>query len=63
MALACSHAYIPHTTSDSMAETIRSNPAKFSLTAGEGERDPTKATDRAMTLVLERILSSAGSRY
>jgi len=60
MALACSHAYIPHTTSDSMAETIRSNPDKFSLTAVDGEQDPTKATDRAMMMVLERILAANG---
>lgn len=59
MALACSHAYIPHTTSDSMAETIRLNPTKFTLTAVEGEQDPTKATDRAIMMVLEKITASS----
>ena len=55
MAMACAHAYIPSTTSASMAETIRANSEKFSLTSAEDDIDPTKATERALFMVLRRI--------
>ena len=57
MAMACSHAYIPSTTAASMAATVRENPEKFTLTSAEDEVDPTKATNRALTMVLERIMA------
>jgi hypothetical protein len=59
MALACLHAYIPHITSDSMLDTIRTHPTKFTLTATLSENDDgddgTKATEKALSLVLERL--------
>lgn len=58
MAMASSHAYIPSATSASMLATVRENPKKFTLTSAENEVDPTNATNRALTMVLERILAS-----
>ena len=58
MAMACSHAYIPRATASSMAATVQENPGTFTLTVAQGEVDPTKATNRALTMVLERILAS-----
>jgi hypothetical protein len=53
MALACLHAYIPATSSESMVEVIRDNKSKFTVTASED--DSTKATEKALYLILERI--------
>jgi len=55
MALACLHAYIPTTSSESMDDVIRDHKMKFTVTASEDDADPTKATERALTLILERI--------
>jgi len=60
MALACLHAYIPMTSSDSMVNVIRAHKTKFTVTASEDDGiDSTKATEKALTLVLERIRSGA----
>ena len=56
MALACSHAYIPDVSSDSMAEMIRKHPDQLTVTGGPGrELEGTHATEKALELVLERI--------
>lgn len=59
MALACLHAYIPLITSKSMADTIRSNPNHFTVAIdkeNDGD-DHTKATERALSLVLTHLRS------
>jgi hypothetical protein len=59
MALACLHAYVPQVTSDSMLRTIRTHPTQLTLTKmdkdSDEEYDDMKATERALSLVLDRI--------
>lgn len=53
MALACSHAFVPAATSESMAETLRNNPTKFTQTFEQGITS-TAATEVALQLIYDR---------
>ena len=55
MALACTHAYIPALTSESMEETIRRNPTKFTQTCQQGTITSTFATDAALQLIYDEV--------
>jgi hypothetical protein len=57
MALACLHAYIPRITSTSMQDSVRTHADKFTVTQDVGDDDDTKATERALSLVLDRVRS------
>ena len=53
MALACSHAYIPALTSESMVECIKNNPSKLTQTVQPGLVEETLATEAALQLISE----------
>lgn len=53
MALACSHAYIPALTSESMVECIKNNPDKLTQTVQPGLVEETLATEAALKLISE----------
>lgn len=55
MALACSQAHVPAKTSNSMAETMRNNPTKFTQTCEQGITS-TAATEAALDLIVEKAL-------
>ncbi|KAL3907718.1 MAG: hypothetical protein SGILL_008759 [Bacillariaceae sp.] len=59
MAMACSQAYIPALTSDSMVATIRGNPTKFTQTYKEDKVTSTDATDAALQLIYERVMKAS----
>lgn len=52
MALACSHAFVPAYSSESMRETIQANSAKFTTTFSPDVSE-TAATEAALDLILE----------
>ena len=54
MALACSHAFIPSISSDSMMATIKEHPSKFTVTSNEGT-EGVRASEAALGLILQRI--------
>ena len=58
MALACSHAYIPALSLDTMEETIQQNPKQFTKTFLQGVVEGTFATEAALRLVYERVISA-----
>jgi hypothetical protein len=55
MALACLHAYIPHISSTSMQDSVRMHADKFTVTQDVSDNDDTKATERALSIVLDRV--------
>jgi hypothetical protein len=59
MALACQHAYCPQVTSDSMLEVIDKNPGHFTVFQ---DSEGTKASERALTLLLERLEEEEGTK-
>ena len=62
MALSCRHAFIPGITSESMKQTIRDNPGKFTVTEDAARNIvETAATEAALTKVLAMISSAAAS--
>jgi hypothetical protein len=56
MALSCFHTFVPIVTSVSMDNAIQSHPGKFTVTSLLGG-DGMDATEKALTLVLEQIMS------
>ena len=58
MALACSHAYIPALTSDTIEDTIRKNPTKFTQTFQQDVVTSTLATDAALQLIYDGVSDS-----
>ncbi|KAL3910916.1 MAG: hypothetical protein SGILL_007497 [Bacillariaceae sp.] len=56
MAAACSHAYVPEISSESMRQVIESHPEHFTQTGGEGvELGGTDATEAALLLILASL--------
>jgi hypothetical protein len=56
MALACSHAYIPEVSSQSMMKVIKENPEHFTQTGGEGtELKGPEASEMALQKALDMI--------
>ena len=53
MALACSHAFIPALSSESMQQVIENNPDKFTMTFSPGVEE-TVATEAALQFVVDK---------
>jgi hypothetical protein len=58
MALACSHAYIPSLSSESMSDAIKANPTKFTTLFGIDVKE-TSATESALDLILSQVAHNA----
>lgn len=56
MAMACTHAFVPGISSESMARIVQANPSKITATGGVGGlQEGTSATERALASVQELI--------
>lgn len=56
MAAACSHAYVPEISSESMKKVIETHPEHFTQTGGEGiELSGTDSTETALLLIQSRL--------
>ena len=59
MALACQHAFVPGVSSESMADVIRAHSDQLTPT---NDLEGTRATEKALELVLERIRQQNSNR-
>lgn len=59
MALACAHTYIPALTSDSMVETMRRHPSTFTQTFQQDVITSTLATEAALQLIYDGVVSAS----